>query len=205
MRLSCAPMSYGLRRAHRDPHRGRILNPKTARSQLLGGLICGLGAAPHEEGVVDPRSGAFINRDLAGYRFAACGRAGDRGRRPARRRRLQRQPGRPQGCRRARDLRLGRRDRQRGVQCDRRPGAVFSKRAREDPRRAFGLNERSRSSADPRSREPASLIDFPPSRGCPVSYEWRALRESNPCFRRERAASWTARRRARGLGNRPDV
>ena len=27
---------------------------------------------------------------------------------------------------------------------------------------------------------------------------WRALRESNPCFRRERAASWTARRRARG-------
>ena len=25
---------------------------------------------------------------------------------------------------------------------------------------------------------------------------WRALRESNPCFRRERAASWTARRRA---------
>src|SRR5262245_14210601 len=26
---------------------------------------------------------------------------------------------------------------------------------------------------------------------------WRALRESNPCFRRERAASWTARRRAR--------
>src|ERR1700739_4999845 len=26
---------------------------------------------------------------------------------------------------------------------------------------------------------------------------WRALRESNPCFRRERAMSWTARRRAR--------
>src|SRR4051812_36449738 len=25
--------------------------------------------------------------------------------------------------------------------------------------------------------------------------KWRALRESNPCFRRERAASWTARRR----------
>src|SRR5436190_12857150 len=31
--------------------------------------------------------------------------------------------------------------------------------------------------------------------------KWRALRESNPCFRRERAASWTARRRARGAGN----
>src|SRR5215471_1175324 len=30
-----------------------------------------------------------------------------------------------------------------------------------------------------------------------MSTKWRALRESNPCFRRERAASWTARRRAR--------
>src|SRR5262249_41416038 len=30
--------------------------------------------------------------------------------------------------------------------------------------------------------------------------KWRALRESNPCFRRERAASWTARRRARASG-----
>src|SRR5215216_4903130 len=34
--------------------------------------------------------------------------------------------------------------------------------------------------------------------GVPSSVpKWRALRESNPCFRRERAASWTARRRAR--------
>ena len=32
--------------------------------------------------------------------------------------------------------------------------------------------------------------------------KWRALRESNPCFRRERAASWTARRRARGQARR---
>ncbi len=31
--------------------------------------------------------------------------------------------------------------------------------------------------------------------------QWRALRESNPCFRRERAASWTARRRALGVGS----
>jgi xanthine dehydrogenase YagR molybdenum-binding subunit len=34
-------------------------------------MIWGLGAALHEEGVVDSRSGAFINRDLAGYHFAA--------------------------------------------------------------------------------------------------------------------------------------
>jgi xanthine dehydrogenase YagR molybdenum-binding subunit len=49
---------------------GRILNAKTARSQLLGGMIWGLGAALHEEGVVDTRYGSFINRDLAGYHFA---------------------------------------------------------------------------------------------------------------------------------------
>jgi xanthine dehydrogenase YagR molybdenum-binding subunit len=50
---------------------GRILNAKTARSQLIGGMIWGLGAALHEEGVVDARYGSFINRDLAGYHFAA--------------------------------------------------------------------------------------------------------------------------------------
>jgi xanthine dehydrogenase YagR molybdenum-binding subunit len=50
---------------------GRILNAKTARSQLIGGMIWGLGAALHEEGVVDTRYGSFINRDLAGYHFAA--------------------------------------------------------------------------------------------------------------------------------------
>jgi xanthine dehydrogenase YagR molybdenum-binding subunit len=46
---------------------GRILNAKTARSQLIGGMIWGVSAALHEEAVVDPRSGAFVNRDLAGY------------------------------------------------------------------------------------------------------------------------------------------
>jgi xanthine dehydrogenase YagR molybdenum-binding subunit len=46
---------------------GRILNAKTARSQLIGGMIWGVSAALHEEGVVDTRSGAFVNRDLAEY------------------------------------------------------------------------------------------------------------------------------------------
>jgi len=50
---------------------GRILNAKTARSQLLGGMIWGLSAALYEEGVVDTRYGSFINHDLAGYHFAA--------------------------------------------------------------------------------------------------------------------------------------
>jgi xanthine dehydrogenase YagR molybdenum-binding subunit len=46
---------------------GRILNAKTARSQLIGGMTWGVSAALHEEAVVDTRSGAFVNRDLAEY------------------------------------------------------------------------------------------------------------------------------------------
>jgi xanthine dehydrogenase YagR molybdenum-binding subunit len=46
---------------------GRVLNAKTARSQLIGGMTWGVGAALHEEAVIDTRSGAFVNRDLAGY------------------------------------------------------------------------------------------------------------------------------------------
>jgi len=46
---------------------GRIFNARTARSQLIGGMIWGVGAALHEDGVVDPRTGAFVTRDLAQY------------------------------------------------------------------------------------------------------------------------------------------
>lgn len=46
---------------------GRVFNPKTTRSQLIGGMIWGVGAALEEEAVVDPRSGAFGNRDFAQY------------------------------------------------------------------------------------------------------------------------------------------
>jgi xanthine dehydrogenase YagR molybdenum-binding subunit len=46
---------------------GRVLNAKTARSQLIGGMTFGVGMALLEEAVVDLRSGAFVNRDLAGY------------------------------------------------------------------------------------------------------------------------------------------
>ena len=46
---------------------GRILNAKTARSQLIGGMTWGVSAALHEDAVVDTRSGAFVNRDLAEY------------------------------------------------------------------------------------------------------------------------------------------
>ncbi len=46
---------------------GRIFNAKTARSQLIGGMTFGVGMALHEEAIVDPRTGAFVNRDLVGY------------------------------------------------------------------------------------------------------------------------------------------
>jgi xanthine dehydrogenase YagR molybdenum-binding subunit len=50
---------------------GRILNPVTARSQLVGGMTMGLSMALHEETVLDPVSGGYLNHDLAGYHFAA--------------------------------------------------------------------------------------------------------------------------------------
>ncbi|MFD1036046.1 molybdopterin cofactor-binding domain-containing protein [Sphingomonas hankookensis] len=46
---------------------GRILNPKAARSQILGAMTMAVGAALTEELVVDPRFGGFINHDLAEY------------------------------------------------------------------------------------------------------------------------------------------
>ena len=46
---------------------GRILNPKSARSQVIGAMTMGVGAALLEELVVDKRSGFFVNHDLAGY------------------------------------------------------------------------------------------------------------------------------------------
>ena len=46
---------------------GRILNARTARSQLIGGMTFGVGSALGEEAVVDLRRGAFVNRDLAEY------------------------------------------------------------------------------------------------------------------------------------------
>jgi xanthine dehydrogenase YagR molybdenum-binding subunit len=46
---------------------GRILNAKTARSQLTGGMIWGVASALHEGNAVDPRYGSLINQDLAQY------------------------------------------------------------------------------------------------------------------------------------------
>jgi xanthine dehydrogenase YagR molybdenum-binding subunit len=46
---------------------GRILNPKSARSQIIGAMTMGVGAALMEDLVVDKRIGFFVNHDLASY------------------------------------------------------------------------------------------------------------------------------------------
>ncbi|MDV5355401.1 aldehyde oxidoreductase molybdenum-binding subunit PaoC [Enterobacter asburiae] len=46
---------------------GRILNPKTARSQVIGAMTMGLGGALMEELAVDTRKGYFVNHDMATY------------------------------------------------------------------------------------------------------------------------------------------
>lgn len=46
---------------------GRILNPATARSQILGGVVMGIGMALHEQAIVDHRLGRLMNHNLAEY------------------------------------------------------------------------------------------------------------------------------------------
>jgi xanthine dehydrogenase YagR molybdenum-binding subunit len=46
---------------------GRIINAKTARSQLMGGMIWGVSTALHEAALVDSRYGNWVNGDLAEY------------------------------------------------------------------------------------------------------------------------------------------
>ncbi len=50
---------------------GRVVNPLTARSQLVGGMTMGLSMALHEEGLRDRTSGGLVNGDFAGYHFAS--------------------------------------------------------------------------------------------------------------------------------------
>jgi xanthine dehydrogenase YagR molybdenum-binding subunit len=56
---------------------GRIVNPKTARSQFIGGMTMGLSMALHEEGVMDREFGDYLNHDLAGYHVTACADVGE--------------------------------------------------------------------------------------------------------------------------------
>ena len=46
---------------------GRILNPKTARSQVMGGVVWGIGMALHEETLIDHNFGRYVNANLGEY------------------------------------------------------------------------------------------------------------------------------------------
>ena len=46
---------------------GRVINPRTARSQFIGGMTMGLSMALHEHSVLDPRFGHVVNHDFAEY------------------------------------------------------------------------------------------------------------------------------------------
>lgn len=56
---------------------GTIINAKTGRSQLLGGMTMGLSMALHEETVLDPRFGHYANHDLAEYHIAVNADVGE--------------------------------------------------------------------------------------------------------------------------------
>jgi xanthine dehydrogenase YagR molybdenum-binding subunit len=56
---------------------GRIINPLTARSQLVGGMVWGLSMALLEQSVLDPRFGHVVNHDLAEYHVPVNADVGD--------------------------------------------------------------------------------------------------------------------------------
>jgi xanthine dehydrogenase YagR molybdenum-binding subunit len=56
---------------------GRILNPKTAASQIIGGVVWGIGMALHEETLIDHRFGRIMNADMAGYHVPVSADVGD--------------------------------------------------------------------------------------------------------------------------------
>jgi xanthine dehydrogenase YagR molybdenum-binding subunit len=51
---------------------GRVINPKTARSQFIGGMTMGISMALLEESVMDREFGDYLNHDLAQYHVPAC-------------------------------------------------------------------------------------------------------------------------------------
>jgi xanthine dehydrogenase YagR molybdenum-binding subunit len=46
---------------------GRILNTKTASSQIIGGVVWGIGMALHEETLIDHKFGRIVNANIAEY------------------------------------------------------------------------------------------------------------------------------------------
>lgn len=56
---------------------GRVVNPKTARSQILGGVVWGVGMALHEEAMIDHGLGRCMNHNLADYHLPVHADIGD--------------------------------------------------------------------------------------------------------------------------------
>ena len=56
---------------------GRVVNPKTARSQILGGVVWGVGMALHEETLTDHALGRHMNHNLAEYHVPVSADIGD--------------------------------------------------------------------------------------------------------------------------------
>jgi xanthine dehydrogenase YagR molybdenum-binding subunit len=51
---------------------GKVMNAKTAESQVLGSIIWGIGVALMEEGIIDHRFGGYVNNDLENYHVPVC-------------------------------------------------------------------------------------------------------------------------------------
>jgi xanthine dehydrogenase YagR molybdenum-binding subunit len=56
---------------------GRVLNPKTARSQITGGVVWGIGMALEEQSVLDQAFGRFMTHNLADYHVPVCADVSD--------------------------------------------------------------------------------------------------------------------------------
>lgn len=56
---------------------GRVINAKTARSQILGGVVWGIGMALHEEAMIDHELGRCMNHNLADYHLPVHADIGD--------------------------------------------------------------------------------------------------------------------------------
>lgn len=56
---------------------GLVINPKTCKSQIYGAIIMGIAAALYERRITDPKSGAFVNAELADYKLAHLGDIGE--------------------------------------------------------------------------------------------------------------------------------
>ena len=113
---------------------GRILNAKTAHSQIMGAVVGGIGMALHEETVIDHRYGRFINHNFAEYHVPVNADIHDIDVIFVDEVERSSQSPRGEGRRRDRHRRHGRGNRQCGLSRDRRAGARSSHHHRQTAR-----------------------------------------------------------------------